>query len=372
MNKELSIRLRNKVNESKFIFSQYRNIKNKNKWNCICSAMDWIDVGVSNIELIREEFVNAKKLEKSIRFYNYITCIDMIWEAIQQLYRVLFNTKSIPLKKERLDFKNNIFDQDDNQYFKTIRACFGEHSVNLYGFGKENERKFSSWSFDRGNKDEFCVYLYSNILDNNSELLSVNINEIDTFFERRYNYLDILIEQIEQIDENYTTYFNEMGIEKVDNPLEQIEILIKENRRRTCSYGYESILNHIKNFFDTSFISIKNKKKIEDFKKKLIIDIQEIRISMEKLSDIPLVVENLVFPPKGPYINQWRYEFIKLYEYIFCGGNKFFCEKIIVEPLKKYVEFEYNTYKELYWLVIIALNIAQDDLKYDKYDEWYL
>lgn len=35
----------------------------------------------------------------------------------------------------------------------------------------------------------------------------------------------------------------------------------------------------------------------------------------------------------------------------------------ITEPLKNYITFDYKTDVELYWLVIIALNLAQDDLK---------
>ena len=140
MDKELVNKFRDKVNRSPFLSSQYSNIENKNKWNCICSAMDWIDVGISDIDTIRNEYVTAKSLRKSIRFYFYISCIDIVWESIQQLHRVLFHTTQIPFKEEKKIFIINIFEEDDNTFFKTIRACFGAHPVNLSNYGEEQEK----------------------------------------------------------------------------------------------------------------------------------------------------------------------------------------------------------------------------------------
>ena len=76
---KLNEKLRKRINESKFICNQYCNIQGKNKWNCICSAMDWIDVGIFNIETALNEFIYAESMQKSIKFYYYITFIDIIW-----------------------------------------------------------------------------------------------------------------------------------------------------------------------------------------------------------------------------------------------------------------------------------------------------
>ena len=61
----------------------------------------------------------------------FIVCIDVLWEAIQQLHRVLFNTQEIPFVEEKSVFRHKLFETTDNEYFKTIRACFATHPVNL-------------------------------------------------------------------------------------------------------------------------------------------------------------------------------------------------------------------------------------------------
>ncbi len=61
----------------------------------------------------------------------FIVCIDVLWEAIQQLHRVLLNTENIPFVNEKSVFQHKKFETTDNKYFKTIRACFATHPVNL-------------------------------------------------------------------------------------------------------------------------------------------------------------------------------------------------------------------------------------------------
>ena len=116
MDKELVKKFRDRVNRSPFLFSQYSNIDNKNKINCIHSAIDWIDVGISDIDATRNEYIAAKSLRKSLKFYFYVSCIDIVWESIQQLHRVLFHTTQIPFKGERKIFEDNIFGEDDNTF----------------------------------------------------------------------------------------------------------------------------------------------------------------------------------------------------------------------------------------------------------------
>lgn len=182
MDNKLHIKLRERVNSSPFIFAQYSNIDGKNKWNCICSAMDWLDVAMTNIETALNDFYNAASLQKSMKFYYYIICIDIVWEAIQQLHRVLYNTNKIPFADNYICFTGNVFNQDDNTYFKTIRACFGAHSVNL-NISKNEEKNFASWSYSASTKNEFSLILYSNIANSNDIYLTVDINQFKCFFE---------------------------------------------------------------------------------------------------------------------------------------------------------------------------------------------
>ena len=113
MDSKLIDLFREKVNNNgaDLILHRYRNNNGKNQWSIICSAMDWISVVVGVM--------------------TFIVCIDVLWEAIQQLHRVLLNTENIPFVNEKSVFQHKKFETTDNKYFKTIRACFATHPVNL-------------------------------------------------------------------------------------------------------------------------------------------------------------------------------------------------------------------------------------------------
>lgn len=364
MDKELVKKFRDRVNRSPFLCSQYSNIENKNKWNCICSAMDWIDVGISDIDAARNEYIAAKALRKSLRFYFYISCIDIVWESIQQLHRAIFNTTQIPFKGESKIFEDNIFGEDDNTFFKTIRACFGEHSVKLNGYGKDGERKFASWSGNFYGGDDFHVTLYSNDPQVDNINLKIKLSQLDEFFNTRYGYLTELMKQIDKIDNSYKEKFTEQKIEISDDPIAQIQILLEENQKRTNSEYYDSTLHRLKSFFETEFHCPENKKLVKEFENQLKYGIKEVMNAIQNNTFFTPYIDSLLEPTYKPRINGWGYAYGKFFERVFIGGSYgLFTIKEITEPLKNYITFDYKTDVELYWLVIIALNLAQDDLK---------
>ena len=68
--------LRDKINENvEYMILKYDLSNNKNHWNCICSAMDWIDVAKENIDsdLIRKEF---KYMWKDV--YSYLSAVSCL------------------------------------------------------------------------------------------------------------------------------------------------------------------------------------------------------------------------------------------------------------------------------------------------------
>lgn len=132
MDEKLIEEFRERVNDNYFVLHVYKNKEGKNKWNCICSAMDWISVAVHYLCSKRVLHITKDENMNSIEVYTFLSCIDMLWESIQQLHRVFYNTTDIPFIKEKKVFCNNQFSMDDNNFFKTVRACFGAHPVNLY------------------------------------------------------------------------------------------------------------------------------------------------------------------------------------------------------------------------------------------------
>jgi len=86
--------------------------------------MDWITVAVTNINDMKKD--NSNIDIQSMQIYSYISSIDIISEAITQLYRVIVNKKTIPFKGEKSIFTDNSLFKDDNDYFNKF-VLFLEH-----------------------------------------------------------------------------------------------------------------------------------------------------------------------------------------------------------------------------------------------------
>lgn len=131
----LLLEFRKKVNEDYMIHHIFRNKNNKNKWSILCSAMDWIEVALEGFEPSALSMRECNK--SSIRMITFVSCIDILWEAIQQTHRVLFDKHRNTFRDDSSIFKQNV---SDNIFFKTIRACFAAHPVNLQGVFSVNVR----------------------------------------------------------------------------------------------------------------------------------------------------------------------------------------------------------------------------------------
>ena len=89
-----------------------------------------------------------------------------------------------------------------------------------------------------------------------------------------------------------------------------------------------------------------------------------------RVFDNELIIDKILNPEYRPKQNMWGYDFAALYDSIFANSHKFYSVNLIVEPLNKYIIFKYQSKIELYWLIIIALDLAQDDLKADCSDTY--
>jgi hypothetical protein len=198
---ELIKRLRNLVNSnSYYILHKYRNQGGKNRWNIICSAMDWISVAVNNYNSFPLEFKREDIDSYCMKVYSFISLIDIIYEAVNQLHRVLIEQSSIPFSDEKIYFKD-IGNMDDNNYFKHIRAVFGAHPVNL---NSNKERWYASWpTKDHFGKYDLQVFLYPLDSDKETITFGIHFSELRSFAYSRYNYLNVIIDEINRDFERY-------------------------------------------------------------------------------------------------------------------------------------------------------------------------
>ncbi|MBR3918051.1 MAG: hypothetical protein IKJ59_04885 [Clostridia bacterium] len=368
MSQQWNVLLREKVNETNFILAKYQNYNSKDQWNCICSSMDWIDVGMTNICKALDELKNSDGLETCMKFYQYICCIDMVWGGICQLHRVFINRDTIPFDNDSSVFQMKYFEEDDNRYFEEIRSCFGAHPVELKTkqTSKKQEaiRKFASWSTHYGTPQEMSVLIYSNIPKSRFEEVVVTVEELKSFYEKRCIYIKQIIDAIENIAHDYKEEMKNSVIPKSNNLTEQITILKNASQQRFGGGILVEELEQIERFLMTNFSCIKNKDAVETFRQKVVLGIVEIYDYFQNMNvDCNLEIEKLLLPQYMPHENHFRYEFANLYSKAILKIWKTYDANSIKVLLEKYICFEYKTDEELYWLTVIALNLAQDDLK---------
>ncbi|WP_241908453.1 hypothetical protein [Vibrio lentus] len=232
---------------SSFVYQIYKDKGGKNLFNLVCSAMDWITVSVRHLE-------NAPEFDKNIdsrcmQVYSLISSIDLIFESIKQLHRVFMNDNKDPFHGEKKCFKARLFpNEDDNNYFKTIRACFGAHPVNL---NQENSKRFASWPFTSSfNTGDLSVHLYSRDVGKEDLTLNLNINELFEFLKIRYEYLDVIADRIETLFVEYQHKLSKEKIETKPDPLEQLYVLRNESEKRLDNEYYNGEIDDLIMIFE--------------------------------------------------------------------------------------------------------------------------
>lgn len=341
------------VNEHFWGYYKYRVYKNANQWNCLCSAMDWVSVSVSYLstdnilELTRDENKN------SVVVYTFISVIDMMWESIQQLHRIFYETKSIPFKGKKIIFKNNPFDMCDNEYFKTIRACFGAHPVNLHDYfdkSGKREQRFASWSTSVANVKDFSVILYPKEIGKDNIILDISFQELWEFAIRNYNYLRDLILKVEELKETYYNNWKKINIEKSTDALKQIEILEAEIEKRGYDdcYGYE--LQRLKILFSSNIRDHGNLLIVNKYRDVLWYEINEIYHNLQNMGHEEISVECILH---GQVQKKYQYAYSKLCNSVYGGTYEVALglDELIKEISSSlYIDGEEDDY-ELYTLI---------------------
>ena len=344
--------LRDKINENvEYMILKYDLSNNKNHWNCICSAMDWIDVAKENIDsdLIRKEF---KYMWKDV--YSYLSAVDIIIDGIIQIHRVVFETKDT-IFKENTIFKNNL-NKNDYEYFKHIRAVFGAHPVNI---DEKGNKKYASWITQGIFTDyDFAVLIYDSNKDNQlSKQFGFKINEVNQFLWKYVQYLDEIYLQIFKKQEEFINDKKKIVIKKSDSALEQIDILMQENEKRLNSEYYEQILKELKIIFATEIKQKGNQIYVLKYREILKKRIDEIYYSLQNMQYIDLKVYNDL-NPKYSNKDRFGYAFGKLTSIVHSKNYEYPFD-IIRKDLEKNISnnmlCDYDNCEELYVILLTSL-----------------
>ncbi|MCL1145411.1 hypothetical protein L2747_05180 [Shewanella marinintestina] len=270
---------------SSFVYQIYKDKGGKNLFNLVCSCMDWVTVSVRHLENVPEFDKNLDT--KCMQVYSLISSIDLIFEAIKQLHRVFVNEKNIPFSGEKKCFKNRLFlNEDDNTYFKTIRACFGAHPVDLK---QSNSKRFASWPFESHfNSGDLCVHLYSRDVNEEDLALNLNINELLEFLTTRYDYLDVITGKIQSLFIEYQKSLSNQPIETKSDPLEQLYVLRAESEKRLDNEYYNGEIDDLIMIFEAEVTTLELVSIADSYKGSLLPLIEEIKTNLQTMNIIDL------------------------------------------------------------------------------------
>lgn len=300
---------------SSFVFQIYKDKGGKNLFNLVCSCMDWITVSVRHLE-------NAPEFDKnidtrSIQVYSLISSIDLIFESIKQLHRVFVSEKTEPFAGEKKCFENRLFpNEDDNNYFKTIRACFGAHPVSL---NQSNSKRFASWPFDSHfNTGDLTVHLYSRDVNEEDLALHLNINELLEFLTTRYDYLDLITEKIESLFIDYQKKLSKQPIETKADLLEQLYVLRSESEKRLDNDYYNSEIDDLIMIFEAEVTDPALVPMVDSYKNSLIPLVEEIKTNLQAMNIVDLKNDS-DFRVRSDLSGELNYELPKFYSWVHSG-----------------------------------------------------
>ena len=343
---------RDKVNEEEYVFFKYRNVNGEDQWSRICSAMDWITVGMEYIQSVKE---GGRSTQQSMEMYAYISSIDVVWEAIRQLHYVFFQTLDTPFWGEQECFSDKVFQSsDDNHYFKEIRAAFGAHPVDLkVKNGGKKEKFFASWSgsFLGG----YDVLLYNGKVGGGYLKMSLDPKELDLFLEKRYSHLKKLIDEI---DRQYINFKNEMikkAIPKNQDVVSQLETLKDEAEKRNFS-GINGCIQKLIIIFSTKITNQENERMVLSYRELLDSLVQDIYFSLQNM-DFEELDDSLLYERTNKLSNGYGYYIEKLMEYINSAGySPIIWEGTLREIFDSHFILEYENFEEFYVLIRACIN----------------
>ena len=359
IDKKFLSEFRGEINLSDWCYFKYKNNNNRNQWNCICSAMDWIEVSA---EYICAHPLSSIKSHQSIELYSYLSCVDIIVEAIEQLHRVIFSTRKQVFENESDCFGGNQFHQNDRMYFKTLRACFGAHPVNLDDPDDIEAKRFASWSGGGFGTNNFSVILYSNKPNGQYITLGMKFAQVDHFVEKYYNHLIALKQELHLQDEKFRKKKAKNKIERCNDPVEQLKILKKESSERLNNDYYRITIDDLLLMYETPISCEENADMVLKYRKALIPLIKEIYGNLQNMTLVDLQYDNLLSPTPDTLPNGWGYCLEKLSNAVNGSGYPEFVWIDMVENHfgDKFV-FEYESIQELYVLVHALLSQMSDN-----------
>ena len=194
------------------------------------------------------------------------------------------------------------------------------------------------------------MYLYSNQPNKKDLKLEIYFAELQQFAEQRYGYLKTVMQEIDRQNDEYFANCRKRSIEKVESPLIQIDILIKELKQRLYNEYYNFELEKLKMVFDTCISDELNLNAVTEYRTALLTVIEELYISLQEMQFDELESAKRI---DRDLPDDCRYAFEKLSDAVF-GSSSFYLvnDNKFTKYLTGIVDFESTrTYKERFVVI---------------------
>lgn len=186
--------------------------------------------------------------------------------------------------------------------------------------------------------------------------MSIYIHELDVFLEERYNYLDVLKNQIQEQRKSFNINMQQRKISQSNNSIEQLQILRQEiYDRGECDY-FEFLVEQLQMILGTPITAKENEEMVDRYReclKPLINDLFNHVQNME-MSDID---DGVLFPKPTSLPNGYGYWLEKISDYISGAGySPLYWEERLKQIFAGKFIMEYKSYQELYVIILACVN----------------
>ena len=332
------------------------------KWSIICAVMHWFKVVRSYLN--SEDILKENTLDYNWgNVYLYICAVDIITKGINDLNQILSNdTKNLFCGENNIFKDSNI---DDHKYFQNIRAIFGAHPTNLdnshggYKVATYPTPYNPTIDIFRGEPKDWDYYtlLWSKEKSDtlNQKAFGFSFKSIDLYLEKHLNYLDEFYEKILKLIKKYKKETTQKIINKIDDPLKQLNLLLIEDKKR-FNGKYEYMIKDIVKLISIEISDKENEKLYERYRRKLLSCVNKLYKAIQypnrknEINNVEILLENEI----EDFDNMTHYYYSKLLEY----ENNLDIKDLLIDYFKdKLIPFNSNVKKisELYCL-IKALN----------------
>lgn len=328
------------------------------KWNIICAAMHWFRTVESHLNC--EHLLDEESEDYNWgKVYLFLSSVDIVIEGINDINKIAKNDD-----KTRLFYGDNeIFkdeEKDDWEYFKNIRAIFGAHPTKL----KDNKEYIVSTYPTPYNPKiniltgtttgwDYYTLLWSKEKSKDFNQLSFGFKfkDIERYLDKCINYLEVIYKDILNMIYEYKKETAKKEIKKVENPIEQLNILLDEDKDRLNEkYKYE--IEEIKVLIETPIIDPSNEIAYQKYRNLLIDKIPYLYKAIQHPEEVDSIeeIEDIINCDIEHFTSMSSYYYTKLFEY----WNNEDMEDLLIDHFKdNIIPFNSNisNIKELFCLV---------------------